>query len=444
MRDESRRFRQLPQVEAAWNFPLFDAIMGRRSRRFGLGMEMKAGPFKFRSDKEPVPLDEVETAMLVAAATATTGPILCEQEYPGGMVKTVGKPHSSAIGSHRTALFFTNDTGVYMVKSQDAKMTKMREYEHLEDRDKVLDFYRTYTVKVQDGRLDLPPKEPGIYSHNHWVTNRPGTTLFMPVTDISKDLIKLMVNLCDSKAGRYVQESGGYYVVDERRGMKPAGCEKWAAKGFLNKNKILPLGRMERIIVSWLCAEGAFMGQLLQLAMASMGLGGWLHGGFTPLVVLGGTPACRGLGFRFMQNKEDPFPNPVGKDGVFEGFCPPYYKNMGDAVDAAVAGMTMTMDEWEARGNVKPHLTSNEDFDAATPQASDEGIECVKDICRYIYEEYGKFPAHNDTMHLLYFIQVCHLDTDFYDRHFKPGAYLDTHRDHFKNWHPGFEIPRRK
>jgi hypothetical protein len=266
----------------------------------------------------------------------------------------------------------------------------------------------------------------------------------MPVTDISKDLIKLMVNLCDSKAGRYVQETGGYYIVDERRGMKPAGCEKWAAKGFLNKNKILPLGRMAKIIVSWLCAEGAFMGQLLQLAMASMGLGGWLHGGFTPLVVLGGTPVCRGLGFRFVQNKEDPFPNPVGKNGFFEGFCPPYYKSMDEAVDAAVAGMTMTMDEWEKRGNVKPHLTPNEDFDAATPQASEEGIQCVKDICRYIYEEYGKFPAHNDTMHLLYFIQVCHLDTEFYDKHFKQGAYLATHRDHFKNWHPGLEIPRRK
>lgn len=444
MNDNPRQFKGLPQVDAAWNYPLFEAIMGRRSRRFGLGMELKAGPFSYKSENEPVPLDEVETAMLVAAATATTGPILCEGEYPGGMVKTIGKPHSSAIGSHRTVLFFTNDTGVYMVKSSDAKMTKMREYESLDDRNKVLDFYRTYTVKLQDGRLDLPSKEPGIFAHNHWVTNRPGSTLFMPVTDISKDLVKLMINMCDSKSGRYVQESGGYYIVDERRGMKAAGCEKWVRNGFLNKNKILPLGRLEKIIVSWLSAEGAFMGQLLQLAMAAMGIGGWLHGGFTPLVALGGTPACRGLGFRFVQNKDDPFPNPVGKDGYLEGFCPPYFKDMDAAVDAAIAGMTMGMDDWEARGMVKPHKMPNKEFDETTPQASAEGIECVKDICRYIYEEYGKFPAHNDTMHLLYFIQAHHLDLDFYDTHFKEGAYLQTHRDHFKVWHPGVEIPRRK
>lgn len=444
MTDENKPPRLRPEVAAAWNYPLFDAIMGRRSRRFGMGMDMNIGPFQYKSDKEPVPLNDLETAMLVGAATATTGPILCEGEYPGGMVKTIGKPHPSAIGSHRTRLFFTNDQGVYMVQSDQAKMTKMREYETLEDRDKLWKFYEQYTVKLSDQRLDLPPAEPGIFAHNHWVTNRPGTTLFMPVTDISKDLIKLMVNMCDSKSGRYVHESGGYYVVDERYGMRPAGTEKWVKNGFLNKNKILPLGRLEKIIVSWLCAEGAFMGQLIVLAMTAMGLGGWLHGGFTPLVALGGTPTCKGLGFRFLTTKSDPFPNPLGLDGHFEGFCPPYYKDMDAAVEAAVAGMTMTMDEWEASGMVKPHTTPNDEFDKSTPQVSDEGIECVKDICRYIYETYGKFPAHNDTMHLLYFIQACHLDLDFYHSHFKEGAYLPTHRDHFRNWHEGMEIPKRK
>ena len=64
------------QADAAWDYPLFDAIMGRRARRFGLGMQMTNGPFRYRSDKDPVPLDELETAMLVAAATATTQPAI--------------------------------------------------------------------------------------------------------------------------------------------------------------------------------------------------------------------------------------------------------------------------------------------------------------------------------------------------------------------------------
>jgi hypothetical protein len=150
----------LPQVQAAWNFPLFEAIVGRRSRRFGLGMELSHGPFSYKSDKDPLPLDETETAMLIAAATGVTGAILCEGEFQGGMVKSVGRPHPSAVGSHRTELFFTNDDGVFLFRGTQQQMTKMKEYETVEDRNKILDFYRKYTVKLSDKRLDLPRKTP--------------------------------------------------------------------------------------------------------------------------------------------------------------------------------------------------------------------------------------------------------------------------------------------
>jgi hypothetical protein len=33
------------------------------------------------------------------------------------------------------------------------------------------------------------------------------------------------------------------------------------------------------------------------------------------------------------------------------------------------------------------------------------------------------------------FLQAHHLDLDFYDRHFKPGAYLETHKRHMERWH---------
>jgi hypothetical protein len=36
---------------------------------------------------------------------------------------------------------------------------------------------------------------------------------------------------------------------------------------------------------------------------------------------------------------------------------------------------------------------------------------------------------------LLNYVQAHHLDLDFYDRFFKPGAYLDTHREHMGRWH---------
>ena len=32
-------------------------------------------------------------------------------------------------------------------------------------------------------------------------------------------------------------------------------------------------------------------------------------------------------------------------------------------------------------------------------------------------------------------IQAHHLDLEFYDRFYKPGAYLRTHAKHMENWH---------
>ena len=428
-----------PQAEAAWDYPLYDAIMGRRSRRFGLGMEMTSGPFQYKSNKEPVGLDDLETAMLVAAATATTGPILAETELPGGMVKTIGKPYPSAMGSHRARLFFTNDNGVYVINADQAKMTKMREYEDADDREKILGFYDTFVEKLDDGRMDLPPVEPGVWPHNQWVCNRPGSTLFMPVIDVTKDMIKLILNFCDAEAGRYSGEEGGYFLVDDRNGMAPCGNEKWVESGFLAKRKVMTLSRLEKILSDGMLAEGAFMAQLLALAMQATGIGGWVYGGFSSTVVLGGTPACKGLGFRFIQSKTDPFPIPVGRPGVFEAFCPPNYPTMDEAVEAAIAGATQTMDEWEAKGMVKPHLSPNSEFDAATPQASANGVQCVKDICTYIHETYGQFPATVDPIQMSLFIQAHHLDLDFYDQQMKPGAYSETHKNHFRDWHGGQE-----
>jgi len=31
-----------------------------------------------------------------------------------------------------------------------------------------------------------------------------------------------------------------------------------------------------------------------------------------------------------------------------------------------------------------------------------------------------------------------HLDPDFYDRFFEPGAYLRTHAEHMRRWHGGW------
>lgn len=42
-----------------------------------------------------------------------------------------------------------------------------------------------------------------------------------------------------------------------------------------------------------------------------------------------------GLGFRYDKEEERwALPNPTGLPGIFEGYCPPHYKNMKEATEA--------------------------------------------------------------------------------------------------------------
>ena len=54
----------------------------------------------------------------------------------------------------------------------------------------------------------------------------------------------------------------------------------------------------------------------------------------------------------------------------------------------------------------------------------------------YIDDTFGKFPGTVPTMWIMNYLQAQHLDTDYYDKLFNPGAYLSTHRDHQSLWHP--------
>ncbi len=39
-------------------------------------------------------------------------------------------------------------------------------------------------------------------------------------------------------------------------------------------------------------------------------------------------------------------------------------------------------------------------------------------------------------MHIATYLQAHHLDLEFYDHFFEPGAYLETHANHMAKWHP--------
>ena len=62
-------------------------------------------------------------------------------------------------------------------------------------------------------------------------------------------------------------------------------------------------------------------------------------------------------------------------------------------------------------------------------------IDCTRDICTYIYETHGRFPAHVEAIHAPgIWLQVHHLEHEYYDTYFQHGM-TEAHRDHDAAWH---------
>jgi hypothetical protein len=414
-------------------FPLMHALFGRRARRFGLGMEIPSGPLAFRSEKAPEPLSELERTILVAAATGVSGWTFGVPYTPGApdshaefTVRFTGRTAPTAAGIGTPALFYTDDDGCYCVRTRDVRPALMRTLEGgaagLED---VLAVCRENTVRVKEGRLDLPSSPPHILAPNLWWANTPGSTLFMPVGDASEECLGILALMLRH----------GVMLVDHETGEPAGDLDPFVRSGLLNAEKRLPLAEFLSDVHESMCLELAFMGHNIVLALQALGLGGLYFNGMDGLSALGAYAAdgVTGLGFRFVEDDRWVTPCAVGLEGVYEGLCPPNHPDMRAAVEAFVerkfgpqgAYDPSTPGPWRDSAGVK---------ETVAPYSA-EFVDCMAEIAQYVYEKHGKFPGIRTTIMLPGFVQAHHLDTDFYDAHYAPGAYLPTHAGHMERWH---------
>jgi hypothetical protein len=69
------------------------------------------------------------------------------------------------------------------------------------------------------------------------------------------------------------------------------------------------------------------------------------------------------------------------------------------------------------------------------PAFSDECIAATVAYCTYIYKTYGRFPAYFGPLRTTLAHQAHHLELDFYDKFYQPGAYTSTQAAHMEQWH---------
>jgi hypothetical protein len=422
-------------LEALLDFPLMDALFGRRARRFGMGMELPSGPLAYRSEREPLPLTETEQMVLVAAATGVTGwsfGVPFGPRTPGSHAEFTlrfgGRPAPTAAGLGTPILFFTDDDGCYCTRTRDLRPAAMNAASEGADAfEAVVEACRRSTRKIRDGRLDLPSTPPHVLPPNLWWANRSGSTLFMPVGDASEECLGLLA----------LMARHGVTVVDQDTG-EPAGeLDPFFRSGILDPEKRLPLSELQSLISESLCLELGFMGHNITLALQAIGLGGLFFNGLDDMSVLGAhaDAGIEGLGFRFTRSEAWVTPNAVGIEGVYEGLCPPFCADMSEAVDTFVrrkfgpdgAYDVDTPGPWKDSAGVKGSVAPYDpDF-----------VACISTMAQYIQDKHGKFPGTRTTMMLPGYVQAHHLDTDFYDKNYRDGAYLSTHAEHLERWHGG-------
>lgn len=418
-----------------FQFPLLQAIYGRRSRRFGLGMQIPSGPLAFESSAEPEPLSELEQSVLVAAGTGVSGwhfGVPFGPDRPDAHAhysqRFTGRTAPTAAGFGTPVLLYTDDEGTYLTNTRDVQPAEVREVDDgPDDFEDVLTVCRKRTVKLSDSRLDLPAEPPHMLPPNLWMANAPGSTLLMPVGDASEEVLGLLA----------MAIANGNLLVDAET-QRPAGdLAPFVRSGLLDEDKTAPVQVLQQMAYEANCSEVDFIAHNIVLTMQAMGLGGLFLGGLNRWSVLGAfaDQGIQGLGFRFVDVPDSPLPNPVGLDRHFEALCPPYHDDMASAVEAFVER------KFGPGGTYDPSTPGPWKETAAIKRGvdpySDEFVACLTEVAQYIYDTNGRFPDTFTTIVLTGYVQAVHLDTEFYDTHHQPGAYLPSHAEHWQRWHAG-------
>ncbi|MBI2876048.1 MAG: hypothetical protein HYY20_04130 [Candidatus Tectomicrobia bacterium] len=440
---------------------MLDALRGRRSRRFGIGMKMEDGPLAYQSRHAPVPLSEDEEALLAFAACGITGYALADLSLgqgQGGNILggLVGRTVSSGDAIQSVALILTNDEATYLLKRpQDFAPSEIPELLQLAEKGAFTELYRRSRVKIQAGRA-VPPLEPMFnIAVNQWSLHAAGTTYFIPINELTFIYINGMLEVFN--------ETSGLFILDERAGFQPAGLEQFACSqgGHLmddpHAGRVSTIQRIELLVSEVVTIEQGMMLQNLGLMAQAMGLGGfpnYAEHDFIWFQTLGfrmeTMPASRYLGAPAAPADDPLVPYPVGleRDGdvLLKPYCPPYYPSMEAAVRAVAEAKLGAQGVFRGGASHSAWRDASA-VSAGIPNISQAAIEATIAYCTYIYERYGRFPAYLPPFRTAIGFQATHLDLEFYDRYYRPEALTDTQHQHFARWHSGSRIsktPTRK
>lgn len=437
--------------------PLLETIWRRRTHRVPRGVEeVAAGSMTYRSGQEPKPLSDLEEAILIAmtGATGLTMPDRPFQDPETGRLvmakpnltmtgRTAGSP-DNAQGTH---FFLINDSGTYFLRQLPPSSESFSP-------ELLIERANQAKVRLLDKRLDVEQggrNFPAYLDSNRLLSNLPGTTILVPVVDLSHQYINGLMYLLTQPDGSRPA------LVDDRNFYFSAGVKNWVRRKFLNDDIKVPLGVIGSLRTQ---LEAPLLLQNLFLVAEAMGLGAWIHATISP-PVLTGDPKFSDrygpmLGFdhhiprwrlpdilrwhvplpRFANLRSHPVALRHNGEDLIVAKCPPNYANMSDAVDAVLARKFGDGGVYQDRDTFKKIYKGDfgERYLQEAAEYNQDVINCARDVCNYIYDTHGRFPAHCEAIHVPgVWLQVHHVEIPYYEKFFEDGL-TDCHRNHDELW----------
>jgi hypothetical protein len=456
-----------PGLAAALRYPLLSAIRERRTRRVCCGTSILAGGLSHESTNKPIPLSPLEEAILIVSTGLTGLPAMHDvplekpeggQELGTPLVNILSRSASSPDNCQATSFFMLNEEGTWLIKQPkgDEAAALLRNlpprWEDWREEDWI-STAKAVKVRIFERRLDFPRQWPYYLGWNKQLSNLQGTTIFLPLVDCTRQMINVLLIVLSEPDGQrplfiddwqkfrpktfvdVVAWLGSLVGLVPDIAYQPIGGIRRVRSGFVNPEHIAPLGLASTMRTDY---EALFLLQNLMLVSQALGLGGWIHAAVPAPYIFQRDPEKQlfGLGFRVAETKKrwrrspplpSTQPNPVGADGILEGLCPPYVKSMNEAVDRVIEEKFGKQGVYQPEGLFsRPyrHAGSASEFLRVALPHSKDAIQYAKDICNYILDTYGRFPAHVNAFHVPgVWLQIHHVETEYYDRFFDPSLY---------------------
>ena len=433
-------------------FPLLDALRSRRSRRFGLGMKMPAGPLAYESRHKPVSLTDHEIGALVFAACGITGHALADLCYgkDGGgsiMAGLVARTIASGDGLQTVSLVVTNDEGTYLIrKPRELPENEIPKLIELGKAGEFTELYHRCRVKLSDGRVKTPSEPLFNINANRWSAHAPGTTYFLPINDLTFMYVNGLLEI--------LNEHTGAFILDERNHFLPAGLSKFERdrgghlEGDPNEGRVATVRQVEQFVTEFVTVEQGMMLQNLGLMAETLGLSGFpnfANHEFAWFQALGfrmqEMPANRYVGAGWLpslamnllkRNPNIPYPVGLERDGevLLKPFCPPYYPTMADAVRAVVELKFGANGMFRSPRHGSAWPKHNEFVQQVSPP-SEATIQATIAYCEYLWNRYGRFPVYMPPYRTVLGFQACHVDAEFYDKFYRTEALGSAQREDF-------------